>query len=160
MSRADTPFDQRPDFYLYVNDFDAFATASFEEILSESRKYHLNLTCCCDNLNLLPANVRSTIFGNVGSLFAFRSSVDDADRVANELQPVITAADLTNLPPKEFYVKMSVRTKAQEVFSGEVLPVEYPEVSVQKECVERSRATYCLPREQARSMIQAWGQVG
>ena len=160
MSRADMRFEDRPDFYLYVDQFDEFATASFEEVLSESRKYRLNLTLSTANLNLLPQGVRGTIFGNVGNLVAFRTSTEDSEVLAKELAPRVWPTDLTNLPPREFYIKMMVGAKSQEVFSGRTVDIAYPKVSHIDECIEHSRNQYCISREQALEIISTWGQHG
>lgn len=160
MSRADTPYDRRNDFYLFVDDFDEFATASFDEILSESRKYALNLTVTTNNLGLLPVSLRSTIFGNVGNLISFRTTSEDSSALARELLPRVSASDLTNLPAREFYAKLSVRSISQEVFSGRTLDLQYPAESMKERAIRHSRMRYCLPRDQAIDVIQTWGKVG
>ncbi|MCB0329788.1 MAG: type IV secretion system DNA-binding domain-containing protein [Bdellovibrionales bacterium] len=160
MSRADMRFEDRSDFYLYVDQFDEFATASFEEVLSESRKYRLNLTLSTQNLNLLPPGVRSTIFGNVGNLISFRTSNEDSEVLAKELSPRVWASDLVNLPPREFYVKMMVGAKSQEIFSGRTVDIVHGEKQYVEECLEHSRNHYCISREQALQIVSTWGAHG
>ncbi|MGA1191080.1 MAG: helicase HerA domain-containing protein [Bdellovibrionota bacterium] len=160
MSRADTPYEMRPDFYLYVDDFNEFATASFEEILSESRKYRLNLNLTAESLGSLPVGVRDTIFGNVGNVIAFRVGNEDAGAVARELAPRIWESDLINLPPREFYMKMMVGDRCQEVFSAQTEDIIAPTRSFQEECRRHSRAQYCVQRGQAHEIIEGWSHHG
>ena len=160
MSRADTPYEMRPDFYLYVDDFNEFATASFEEILSESRKYRLNLNLTAESLGSLPIGVRDTIFGNVGNVIAFRVGNEDAGAVAKELAPRIWESDLISLPPREFYMKMMVGERCQEVFSAQTEEIIGPTTSFQEECRRHSRAQYCVQRGQAHEIIEGWSQHG
>ncbi|MCI5064526.1 type IV secretion system DNA-binding domain-containing protein [bacterium] len=160
MSRADIPYEDRADFYLYVDAFNEFATASFEEILSESRKYRLNLTLSTQSLSLLPPAVRGTLFGNVGNLISFRTNNEDSEVMAKELAPRIWASDLVNLPPREFYIKMMVGAKSQEIFSGRTFDVVPPTESFVEQCIESSRSQYCITREQAIELISTWGQHG
>ena len=160
MSRADTPYEMRPDFYLYVDDFNEFATASFEEILSESRKYRLNLNLTAQSLGVLPPGVRRTIFGNVGNFIAFQVATEDAAAVAKELAPRVWESDLVNLPPREFYMKMMVGERCQEVFSAQTDETVTPTTSFQEECRRYSRSQYCVQRGQAHEIIEGWSQHG
>jgi len=160
MSRVDVDFRDRPDFYLYVDHFEEFATSSFEEILSESRKYRLNLTVSAQNLNLLPNAVSNTIFGNVGSIICFRTTAEDAGVLARELHGLVSTNDLTNLPPRHFYIKTLVQSITQKPFSGKTLEVVFPEESHVAECLEQSREHFSIPREHALELIQTWGQRG
>lgn len=160
ISRADIPFEERRDFYLYIDSFDEFATSSFEEILSESRKYKLNLTVSNQNLNLLLPSVRNSLFGNVGSMVAFRMSTEDAPVLARELMPKIETVDLTSLPPQHFYAKMSVHSRTQRVFSGRTLEFQIPEENFAEECVQASRSKYAIPKAQATEIIDSWSKVG
>ena len=108
ISRADIPAEQRNDFYLYVDQFHEFATPSFSEILSESRKYKLNITMSNQFLGQLVPEVRRAIFGNVANLIAFRVTSEDAGSLANEFMPDFSAGDLENLPPRNFIVNMAI----------------------------------------------------
>ncbi|NBW39991.1 DUF87 domain-containing protein [bacterium] len=160
MSRADMPYEMRPDFYLYVDDFNEFATASFEEILSESRKYRLNLNLTAQSLALLPAGVRNTIFGNIGNFAAFRVGNEDAGAVARELAPRVWESDLVNLPAREFYMKMMVGEYAQEVFSAQTEEIVIPTESFREQCRQHSRNQYCVARDQAHEIIRGWSKHG
>jgi len=155
MSRADIPAEQRQDFYFYVDEFQNFATDSFGEILSESRKYRLCLTFANQFLGQLPSSVQQTVFGNVANLLCFRTGASDAGAVANEFKPRFGPDDLLNLPLREFYLKMSIDGEVQEAFSGKTLDLEFPMESeaIIKECVQSSRSKYSLPVDQAREQL-------
>jgi hypothetical protein len=155
MSRADIPVESRQDFYFYVDEFQNFATDSFGEILSESRKYRLCLTFANQFLGQLPGSVKQTVFGNVSSLLAFRLGSEDAGIVADELKPRFGADDLLNLPLRQFYLKMSVDGEVQEAFSGRTLDLPVPTQSeaTVKACLTHSRANYAIPLAQAEEQL-------
>lgn len=156
MSRADIPADDRQDFFLYVDEFQNFATDSFTEILSESRKYKLSLTFANQYLGQLPASIRKTVFGNVANLLSFRVGSDDAGAVAKEFKPSFGDEDLLNLPLREFYVKMSVDGQVQDSFSGRTLDLKHPSdgANYAQECIAHSRKTYCKPLDEVKSLPQ------
>ena len=151
LSRADQAESSRQDFYFYIDEFQNFATSSFGEILSESRKYRLCLTFANQFLGQLPAGVSDTVFGNIANLISFRVGSQDAGAVANELKPNISADDLLNLGLRQFYTKMSVDGEVQEVFSGVTLDVKKPHPSdaFVSECIAHSRRNYALPLAEA-----------
>lgn len=155
MSRADIPVESRQDFYFYIDEFQNFATQSFGEILSESRKYRLCLTFANQFLGQLPSQVKETVFGNIANLICFRVGAEDAATVSQEFKPTFSADDLLCLPLREFYVKMSVDGEVQESFSGRTLDVPKPVAaeSVAKECLEHSRSKYALPLAQAQEQL-------
>jgi len=147
MSRADIPAEDRQDFYLYVDEFQNFATESFGEILSEARKYNLSLTFANQYLNPLPAQIRKTIFGNVANLLSFRIGAEDAAAVAGEFAPVFSDGDLVNLAIRDFYVKMSINGQVQAPFSGRTKDLIYPpsEDDLSRKCIAAALKKYCLP---------------
>ncbi len=98
MSRADTPEDQRQDFCLYVDEFQNFATDSFESILSEARKYRLNLIVANQFMTQLTDKIREALLGNVGTIICGRVGVTDADLMVKAFTPTFTAEDLTKTP--------------------------------------------------------------
>jgi hypothetical protein len=155
MSRADIPVESRQDFYFYVDEFQNFATPSFGEILSESRKYRLCLTFANQFLGQLPQTVKETIFGNVANLACFRVGAQDAAVVAQEFKPRFGAEDLMNLPLREFYVKMSIDGEILEAFSGYTMNVETASSSDNsaKACIEHSRSKYALPLSVAQEQL-------
>jgi len=155
MSRADIPVESRQDFYFYIDEFQNFATDSFGEILSESRKYRLCLTFANQFLGQLPGSVKQTVFGNVSNLVAFRLGSEDAGIVADELKPRFGAEDLLNLPLRQFYIKMSIDGEVQEAFSGRTLDLETPPQSepTAQACMAHSRANYATPLAQAEEQL-------
>jgi hypothetical protein len=155
MSRADQAVDARQDFYVYIDEFQNFATSSFGEILSESRKYRLCLTFANQFLGQLPGGVSDTVFGNVGNIISFRVGAEDAGSVANELKPRVSAEDLINLGLRQFYTKIGVDGEVQEAFSGVTLELQRPALkdTFVKECLDHSRRQYSLPIEQAEEQL-------
>jgi hypothetical protein len=156
MSRADIPAADRQDFYFYVDEFQNFASESFGEILSESRKYRLCLTFAHQYIGQLPASIRSTVFGNVANLLSFRVGADDADLVAQELKPRFSDEDVLNLPLRNFYLKMSIDGAVQEAFSGSTLDLVYPpdEQNFSRDAMAYSRSQYCQPISKVREEVQ------
>jgi len=117
MSRQDVPEDQRRDFYLYVDEFQNFATPDFAQILSEARKYRLNLIVANQFIGQMDEEVKNAIFGNVGTLAAFRVGVTDANYLQHEFQPTFTEADLINVDVYNAYVKTIVNNEPVTSFS-------------------------------------------
>jgi len=117
MSRQDIPEDQRRDFYLYVDEFQNFATPDFAAILSEARKYRLNLIVANQFIGQMDEEVKNAIFGNVGTLVSFRVGVTDANYLAHEFQPVFTEGDLINVDVYNAYVKTIVHNEPVNPFS-------------------------------------------
>jgi hypothetical protein len=155
MSRADQQVDARQDFYFYIDEFHNFATSSFGEILSESRKYRLCLTFANQFLGQLPPGVSDTVFGNIGNLISFRVGGQDAGTVANELKPLVGPEDLINLGLREYYSKLSIDGEVQEPFSGRTIDVIKPGLheSAVRECIEQSRKSYSLPIDKAEEQL-------
>lgn len=156
MSRADMPAEDRKDFFLYVDEFQNFATESFTEILSESRKYNLSLTFANQYLGQLPGTIRKTVFGNVANILSFRVGSDDAGIVSQEFKPLFGDEDLLNLPLREFYLKMSIDGQVQDSFSGRTIDLKHPseKENYAEECLAHSRNTYCKTLEQVTSLPQ------
>jgi len=117
MSRQDIPKDQREDFFLYVDEFQNFATPDFAQILSEARKYKLNLIVANQFIGQMEEEVKNAIFGNVGSLVAFRVGVTDANYLQHEFQPVFSEADLINVERYNTYIKTIVGGEPVTPFS-------------------------------------------
>ncbi len=117
MSRQDIPEAQRRDFFLYVDEFQNFATPDFAQILSEARKYRLNLTVANQFIGQMEEEVKNAIFGNVGTLVSFRVGVTDANYLQHEYQPVFTEADLINVDRFHAYVKTIVGGEPVQPFS-------------------------------------------
>ncbi len=117
MSRTDTPEDERIDSYFYVDEFQNFATPDFAQILSEARKYRLNLTVANQFIGQMDEEIKNAIFGNVGTLIAFRVGVTDANYLQHEFQPTFTDADLINIEKYNVYMKTIVNNEPLPPFS-------------------------------------------
>lgn len=117
MSRQDMPKDQRKDFFLYVDEFQNFATPDFAQILSEARKYKLNLIVANQFIGQMEEEVKNAIFGNVGTLVSFRVGVTDANYLQHEFQPTFTESDLINIERYNTYIKTIVNGEPVPPFS-------------------------------------------
>jgi hypothetical protein len=117
MSRQDVPEEQRPDFYLYVDEFQNFATSDFAVILSEARKYHLNLTVANQFVGQVEEEVKQAVFGNVGTLVSFRVGVTDANFLQHEFAPTFNEPDLTNIERFNVLIKTIVNNEPMPPFS-------------------------------------------
>ncbi len=117
MSRQEIPEEKRRDFYLYVDEFQNFATPDFATILSEARKYHLNLTVANQFIGQMDDEVKNAVFGNVGSLISFRVGVTDASYLQREYQPVFGESDLINIERFHAYMKTIVDNEPVPPFS-------------------------------------------
>jgi len=117
MSRQDVPEDQRPDFFLYVDEFQNFATDTFSDILSEARKYHLNLVVANQFIGQIEEEVKNAIFGNVGTIVSFRVGVTDANYLQHEFSPTFNETDLINVERFHAYVKTIVNNEPVPRFS-------------------------------------------
>ena len=117
MSRQDIPQDQRQDFFLYVDEFQNFATPDFAQILSEARKYRLNLIVANQFIGQMDEEVKNAIFGNVGTVASFRVGVTDANYLQHEFQPVFNESDLINVDRFNAYMKTIVGGEPMQPFS-------------------------------------------
>jgi hypothetical protein len=117
MSRQDVPEEKRRDFFLYVDEFQNFATPDFAQILSEARKYRLNLTVANQFIGQMEEEVKNAVFGNVGTLVSFRVGVSDANYLQHEFQPTFQEADLINIDKYNAYVKTIVKNEPVAPFS-------------------------------------------
>ena len=159
MARAAIPEEKRRDFYLYVDEFQEFATDAFINILSEARKYRLNLTVAHQYITQLPSEIKATAFGNVGSIIAFRLGAEDAAFLQREFSPAFTPEDMINLNFREMCVKMSIDGRASPAFSGQTLTVPVPSEENKAAVIEASRTKYGRPRVQVEKEIAKWGVI-
>lgn len=155
MARTSMPQHERRDFYLYVDEFQYFATDTFAEIFSEARKYRLNLTIAHQHLGQLSSAMRTTTLGNVGSIISFRTGSDDAIVLENEFTPVFHARDIVNLGVREFYIKTSVDGEIRDAFSGKTITVPEPLEDQSALIRDLSRNTYARPRESVEAELKA-----
>ncbi len=124
MSRQDVPEEKRRDFYLYVDEFQNFATQDFAVIMSEARKYHLNLIVANQFISQMDDEVKNAVFGNVGTICSFRVGISDAGFLVKQFQPEFGEHDLLNLGTGEIYMKTQVNGVPQKPFSLKVAAVE------------------------------------
>ncbi|OGM16045.1 hypothetical protein A2V56_02245 [Candidatus Woesebacteria bacterium RBG_19FT_COMBO_42_9] len=117
MSRQDVPEEARRDFYLYVDEFQNFATPDFAQILSEARKYRLNLTVANQFIGQVEEEVKNAVFGNVGTIICFRVGVTDASYLAHEYTPIFGEDDLLNIERYHVYIKTIVGNEPIPPFS-------------------------------------------
>lgn len=153
MSRADVPPEQRPACFVYVDEFQNFATESFAVILSEARKYNLSLTMANQYVNQMPEEVRDAVFGNVGTLISFRVGATDATFLVKEFMPVFSEQDLVNLDKYQIYIKLLIDGISSPAFSANTLPPVkvYEDYSVIIRNV--SRQNYAKGREEVEQQI-------
>ncbi len=158
MSRVDVPEEQRKDFYLYVDEFQNFATDSFADILSEARKYRLNLIIAHQYIEQLGEVVKPAVFGNVGTIICFRVGAADAEELVKEFTPVFTEEDLVNLPKYEVYLKLMIDGVASEPFSARGLPPLAKEEGTdnREKAIKVSRERYTKSREVVEDKIVRW----
>ena len=156
MERVDIPIEQRKDFFLYVDEFQNFATESFAKILSEARKYKLNLTMTNQYIDQLPLTVRQAIFGNIGTLGSYVVSPADASILEKEFAPVVSADDLVSLDAWSMYVKLCIDGMTSVPFSAKSLPVRYHKFALKDDIVRQSREKYGIDRVVIEEKISKW----
>jgi len=150
LTRADIPEADRRDFFLYVDEFQNFATSSFATILSEARKYRLSLTIAHQYLSQLDDNTASAVFGNVGSIVSFQVGSDDAEQLAQQLSKhdgQLKQSDLTNLPKYTAYARLLIDGLPSKPFSMATLPPITNDLDPQRGDIVRqvSRRAYATP---------------
>ncbi|MCK9360695.1 type IV secretion system DNA-binding domain-containing protein [Patescibacteria group bacterium] len=154
--RQNIPEKERRDFYLFVDEFQNFANESFATILSEARKYRLNLIIAHQYVEQLDEKVAPAIFGNVGTMLAMRVGSTDALALETEFMPTFTPEDLVNLPKYQFYLKLMVDGVSTPPFSAASLgPVSLRTGSEQK-IIEQSRERYAEPRPSIEEKVLKW----
>jgi hypothetical protein len=162
MSRADlreTELNKLPNFYLYVDEFQSFANESFADILSEARKYKLNLTIAHQYIEQMSDEVRAAVFGNVGTMVSFRVGAIDAEYLEKEFVPAFTAEDLVNLGAFKMYLKLMIDGMASAPFSaGGLPPIEPPSISYRDVVIARSRSQFSRQRAVVENEILKWHQ--
>jgi hypothetical protein len=161
MARADMPESERKDFYLYVDEFQNFATDSFAAILSEARKYRLNLIVAHQYISQLEEEIRNAVFGNVGSFLAYRVGVDDAEVIAKEFEPVFSEADVINIEKFSAYLRLMVNTQKSQPFTMKAYPPppgENPEIA--NAIKQLSRLKFGNDKKMVESEIMERAQLG
>lgn len=152
MSRADvskTELANLPNFYLYVDEFQSFANESFADILSEARKYKLNLTIAHQYIEQMSDEVRAAVFGNVGTMITFRVGSYDAEVLEKEFYPTFEAQDIVNLGAYQIYLRLMIDGIGSQPFSARTIPpLETPDYNIVDQVIESSRNTYARSREE------------
>lgn len=161
MSRADMSStavkENLPNFYLYVDEFQSFANKSFADILSEARKYKLNLTIAHQYIEQMSEEVRAAVFGNVGTMISFRVGAVDAEIFEKEYAPTFTAEDLVNLGFTQIYLKLMIDGVSSQPFSATSLPpIESKHPSIKDDVITFSREHYGSPRSLVEEKIKQW----
>lgn len=159
MSRADLSapaLSRLPHFYFYVDEFQNFANETFAEILSESRKYKLNLTIAHQYIEQMEEEVRDAVFGNVGTTVVFRVGPFDAEVLETLFIPTFTKEDIVALDRRQVYLSLMIDGVGSAPFSAVTIPpIEPPLVSNREELIAVSRAQFTSPREKVESAILA-----
>lgn len=162
MSRADVHdkvLQTLPNFYLYVDEFQSFANESFADILSEARKYKLNLTIAHQYIEQMSDEVRAAVFGNVGTMITFRVGAYDAEVLEKEFSPQFSAQDLVNLGFAQIYLKLMIDGISSHPFSATTLtPIAPPPESFKEKIITHSRETFARPRAEVEKEIRDWHQ--
>jgi CxxC-x17-CxxC domain-containing protein len=158
MSRVDVPENMRRDFYLYIDEFQNFSTDSFANILSEARKYRLNLILAHQYIEQLSEKVKPAVFGNVGTMVVFRVGAADAEELVKEFTPTFTEEDIVNLPKYEMYLKLMIDGIASSPFSARGLPPLRVDDKTgnEEEVINRSREKYASERVVVEEKIMRW----
>ncbi len=144
-SRGNIPEQLRRPFYLYVDEVHNFLTLSFADILSEARKYGLHLVLAHQYINQLDPKIRSAIFGNAGTLLAFRVGAEDAQYLAKEFLPVFDDESLVSLPNHHIYLKLMIDGHVSKPFSAVTLPPFTTENSFKSAVIAASRSAHGTP---------------
>lgn len=155
MSRSDIEKieDRRP-FYLYVDEFQNFATDSFAVILSEARKYGLNLTVANQYISQMTDSVRDAVFGNVGSMISFRVSADDAPILGKQFEPQFEPQDLIQMNNRHFVMNMVISGEKTNAFSATTLTLPNPVNDLTPKIIENTRRYYGRPRAEIEEDIR------
>ncbi len=159
MDRAKVPEEERQDFYLYVDEFQNFATESFATILSEARKYRLNLTIAHQYITQMEEVVRDAVFGNVGTIVTFRVGAFDAEFMEAEFAPDFTPTDLVNLDKYNAYIKLMINGMTSTPFSMQTIPPAAETYNSREKVTNVSRERYGRDRNTVEEKIMRWSGV-
>lgn len=166
LSRVDTPEPERKDFYLYIDEFQNFTTDSIPTILSEARKYRLNLHLAHQFITQVDEEIRDAILGNVGAISAYRVGAADSEILEKEFEPVFNANDIVNLSFAQMYIKATTQKQPLPAFSLQIPPpfeVTQPEKvrpKVAAALKQLSRLTYGRDRGVVEREIESRGKIG
>ena len=160
MARGNLPEDQRNDFFLYMDEFQNFSTDSIATILSEARKYRLDMIMAHQFIGQLDEKIKDAVFGNAGSLISFRVGTDDAQYLANHFAPVFSAADLINLNNYTTCIKLLVNGQVTTPFSLNTFPPKEGDKKLVDKIKEISRLKYGRDRRAVEQEIMMRSRLG
>jgi hypothetical protein len=146
---------EMPNFYFYVDEFQSFANSTFANILSEARKYHLNLTIAHQYIEQMEEDVRNAVFGNVGTIISFRVGPFDAEVLETIFTPQFLATDIVNLGFAQIYLTLMIDGIGSQPFSATTLPpIKPPVISYRDVVVASSRKQFAHVRTEVELEIQ------
>lgn len=147
LSRVNMPEKERKDFYLYIDEFQNVTTDSISTILSEARKYHLDLIIANQFIGQIEENIRKAIFGNVGSIASFRIGAEDAEFLKTQFEPTFSTRDLINIDNYNAYVKLLVNGQPAKPFNLKTFAFENGNQQLPEKIKELSSLKYGKPRD-------------
>ena len=156
MGRANRPEDQRPDFYLFIDEFQNFSTDAFSSILAEARKYRLCLTLSHQYIDQLSLPIRQAVFGNVGTLIAFRVGYADAEVMEKEFGKTFPASTIADLNRYEAVVKLLEDGTNKEPFRARMLPPLENRIGRKEKLIARSRERFAVRRAVIEDKLNRW----
>lgn len=156
LQRANIPENQRKDFFLFVDEFQNFASGSFESILSEARKYRLSLHLAHQYTSQVPEEILNAVFGNVGTMISFAIGAPDAETLAREYAPVFNENDLISLERQHMYLKLLIDGQTSKPFSALSLPRLGGETGNGQKAIAASREKYGQDRAYVEEKIKLW----
>jgi hypothetical protein len=156
MARSNRPESERQDFYLFIDEFQNFSTDAFASILAEARKYRLCLTLSHQYIDQLPLPIRQAVFGNVGTLVAFRIGYTDAEVMTKEFGNTIPAIALADLERYEAVVKLLVDSSNLEPFRAKMLPPFENRIGRKDRLITLSRERFAVPRSLIEDKLKRW----
>ncbi len=142
LSRVNIPQDQRKDFYLYIDEFQNVTTDSISQILSEARKYRLNLIIAHQFIGQLSEEISKSVFGNIGSMCAFRIGPEDAEFLEKQFEPVFTSNDLVNVDNYNCFVRLLINSESTSPFNMKTNPPTAGDQEIANNLKELSRLKY------------------
>ncbi len=164
MARAELPEAERHDFYLYIDEFQNFITDSIATILSEARKYRLCLTIAHQYVGQLvkdnDTKIRDAVFGNAGTMVAFRIGVDDAETIAKEFAPIFNEYDVLNVEKYTAYIKLLIDNTASRAFNMQTIPPQKGDAELAEAMKQLSRLKYGRDRRIVEAEILDRTQLG
>jgi hypothetical protein len=156
MARSDRPEEERPDFHLFIDEFQNFSTDAFASILAEARKYRLCLTLSHQYIDQLPLPVRQAVFGNVGTLIAFRIGYADAEIIDKEFGKTFSTSTLADLDRYEAVVKLLEDGTNKTPFRAHMLPPIENRIGRKDKLIARSQERFAAPRAVVETKLNRW----